>query len=286
MSRPATARSYAARIARVIAALHAAPDRDWRLEELAAIACFSPFHFHRVYRAICDETPEETRRRLLLHRAAGDLIRSARGMEQIARRAGYRSVAAFTRAFATSHGRPPAAYRSGRGTGRMSSTRRKEEQAMTAQYDVTFAEEPGRVLIGVAHRGAYQHIGAAFERLGALAHGAGLDPGRPMIGVYYDDPATVAEKDLRAFAALESSADAPAPPGAERRDLASGPAASIVHIGPYAELPQAWDWFYGQWLPQSGREPADAPPYEVYLNDPRDTPPARLQTRIVIPLKA
>jgi AraC family transcriptional regulator len=274
MPRPATARSYAARIARVVAALHAEPDRDWRLGELAAIACFSPYHFHRLYRAICGETPDETRRRLRLHRAAGELIGSAREIEPIARRAGYRSATAFSRAFSAAYGRPPASYR------------QRQEETMTATYDVTIGADAPRRLVGLPHQGAYQKIGQAFERLGALAYGAGLDFSRPMIGVYYDYPSSVPEAQLRSFAALEAAPEAPAPAGLESCDLAGGPSASIVHKGPYAELPQAWDWLYCQWLPQSGREPADAPPFEVYLNDPRDTPPAELLTRIVVPLKA
>lgn len=286
MPRPATARSYAARIERVVAALHADPERAWSLDELASIACFSPFHFHRLYRAICGETPEATRRRLLLHRAAGELIRSSREIAPIARRAGYRSVAAFTRAFAAAYGRPPAAWRLDRGTQRAHEPRRKEDTTMTATYDVTIGADAPRRLLGLPHRGSYMRIGEAFERLGALAHGAGVVPQGPMIGLYYDDPASVPEAQLRSFAAIEVAPGTAASGAIEARDLPGGPTASIVHKGPYAELPQAWDWFYGRWLPQSGHEPADAPAYEIYLNDPRDTRPTELLTRIVVPLEA
>ena len=61
--------------------------------------------------------------------------------------------------------------------------------------------------------------------------------------------------------------------------------AFIRHLGPYAELGVAYRWLYGQWLPTSGREPADGPPFEVYLNNPEDTPPDELITEIHIPLK-
>jgi len=32
----------------------------------------------------------------------------------------------------------------------------------------------------------------------------------------------------------------------------------------------AYDWLFGQWLPTSGREAADAPVLEEYLNSPRE----------------
>lgn len=291
--------SYARRIERVVAALHAEPDKAWRLEDMAAIACFSPWHFHRVYRAVCGESAEETRRRLALHRAAGDLLGTSREIAAIARRAGYGSVASFVRAFARAYGRPPGVYRRARGAGL---SNLKQEHAMTRHggpthdqgtgrergaraYHVALSEEPARRLVGLPHRGDYQTIGQAFERLAALVHGAGLDPASPMIGVYYDDPASVRAADLRAFAAREATPGYAPPAPLEGRDLAGGPAASIVHKGPYAELPQAYEWFYRDWLASSGREPADAPPYEVYLNDPRATPPTEWLTRIVLPLK-
>ncbi len=64
-----------------------------------------------------------------------------------------------------------------------------------------------------------------------------------------------------------------------------GEYAVLRHKGPYADMKAAYDWFYGQWLPQSGREPANAPPVEEYLNSPQDTPPMELLTDIYLPLK-
>ncbi|MEW8499130.1 MAG: GyrI-like domain-containing protein, partial [Candidatus Thiodiazotropha taylori] len=55
---------------------------------------------------------------------------------------------------------------------------------------------------------------------------------------------------------------------------------SLLFKGSYAELEKPYDWLFGQWLPQSGYEAADFPPFEEYLNDPKDTPPSELLTRI------
>ena len=51
-------------------------------------------------------------------------------------------------------------------------------------------------------------------------------------------------------------------------------------------MPGAYRWLLGTWLPGSGREPADAPIFEAYLDDPRDTAPAALRTDIHLPLRA
>ena len=106
-----TVEDYADRVERVHAYLAEHLDRDVDLDHLAGIACFSPFHFHRIYHALQGETVAESVRRMRLHRAALDLIEGAVPIARIAARAGYGSQAAFTRAFRSAYGAPPAAYR-------------------------------------------------------------------------------------------------------------------------------------------------------------------------------
>jgi AraC family transcriptional regulator len=45
-----------------------------------------------------------------------------------------------------------------------------------------------------------------------------------------------------------------------------------------------YKYIYGEWLPQSGREPADRPCLEIYRNNPQKTPEHKLITDICIPL--
>jgi AraC family transcriptional regulator len=58
----------------------------------------------------------------------------------------------------------------------------------------------------------------------------------------------------------------------------------MQHHGPYATLGSAYEWLYGKWLPQSGEEPRNAPPIELYVNDPRTTAPDQLRTDVRLPL--
>lgn len=50
--KPSTERSYAQRIARVVEAIVADPGAPHTVESLAAVAHLSPYHFHRIYRAL------------------------------------------------------------------------------------------------------------------------------------------------------------------------------------------------------------------------------------------
>ena len=104
--------NYGGRLDRVVTWLTAHLDEALDLARLADVACLSPYYFHRIYRAMQGETVAATVRRLRLHRAAVELIDGALPVRRIARRAGYRSQAAFTRAFRTAYDTPPARYRS------------------------------------------------------------------------------------------------------------------------------------------------------------------------------
>lgn len=63
-------KEYIARINRVLDYIEAHLAESLTLEELAAISCFSPFHFHRIFRAFIGETVGQYISRLRLEKAA------------------------------------------------------------------------------------------------------------------------------------------------------------------------------------------------------------------------
>jgi effector-binding domain-containing protein len=65
-------------------------------------------------------------------------------------------------------------------------------------------------------------------------------------------------------------------------ELAAGPAARTLFIGPYSEMGPAYEELK-RFAETNGREPTGVA-IEYYLNGP-ETPPEKLETRIVFPLK-
>ena len=51
------------------------------------------------------------------------------------------------------------------------------------------------------------------------------------------------------------------------------------------EYEQAWKTMYGDWLSQSGYQPDDKPPFEIYHNDPNQHPKKKHIVDICIPVK-
>lgn len=275
--------SYTKRLARVSAYIHDHLDEDLTIDVLAEIACLSPYHWHRIYRGYFGETVAATVKRLRLQRAAADLAHTDKPIPHIAARARYESQASFTRAFSEAFGLPPAKYREVGGHSIFTSTPPQEIQAM---YDVTIAQAPGMPLIAVDHRGSYMSIGKSFDLLfTTLASRNLMGPGLRMIGVYLDDPTSVPEDELRSQAgvAVNDPVAVDAPLLTAR--IQGGDYAVLKYKGPYSDMRAAYDWLFGQWLPSSGYDAADAPIFEEYLNSPRDTPPTELRTDIYLPLK-
>ncbi|KVN10505.1 AraC family transcriptional regulator [Burkholderia stagnalis] len=278
---------YASRLARVHDYIHTHLDTPLDLNRLAEIACLSPYHWHRVYRALYGESILMTVRRMRIVRASEDLVCTALPIARIARRAGYGSTHAFTRAFRDAYGVPPVQHRRA-GVHRAIYPLPTGDRDMF-KHEVAIRRMPELHGYAIGHTGSYLQVNEAFARLGGWVAQHGLfAPGAKMLGIYYDDPDTTPEAQLRSKACFvpgSGAADiAPAPP-VERVTVAGGEYAVLLHTGPYADLKAAYQWLYGDWLRHSGREAADAPPFELYLNTPMDTAPADLLTELYLPLR-
>jgi len=90
-------------------------ERDVALASLAKIACLSPFHLHRVFKAAFGETPAAMRRRRRIEQARGLLARTRRPVAEIARAVGFESESAFSRSFRALSGASPTAFRNAAG---------------------------------------------------------------------------------------------------------------------------------------------------------------------------
>lgn len=152
-------------------------------------------------------------------------------------------------------------------------------------FPVEIAEHPARRLFALSHHGAYIEIGATFEKLTAMAQARNLFPHmRGMIGIYYHDPDSVPEADLRSHAAMEIEGDVPLPDGLEEVHLPGGKVAVMHYKGPYSGLHAAYKYLYGPWLAEEKVELRDAAPFEMYLNAPHDTAPEDLRTDVCVPV--
>lgn len=290
--RPTTYDDYSGRITRVLLHIREHLDETLSLEELARVAHFSPYHFHRIFRGMMGESLGEHVRRLRLERAARRLRSSDDAITQVAFEAGYESHEAFTRAFRGMFSLSPSVYRS----------------TSRGRYDVDGADDVPKVLeaesgdpggrvrimvtlpmplLFVRHIGSFGSVGAAWSRLFQEAGARGLLHGRPtMIGIIHDDPEITPPDALRYDACIRLDHEIEVVGEFGVTCLPGGEEAVLLHRGPYERLMESYAWLYGVWLPHSGREADDRPPYEIYISAPDEAAPEDLLTEIHLPLRA
>jgi AraC-like DNA-binding protein len=99
------------RFARVLDYIHTHLDEDLSIELLAAVACPSPYHFLRSFKAALGETPHALVTRLRIERGCYYLAQAVHPIADIAVSLGFVDQAHFTRVFHTQMGITPSKYR-------------------------------------------------------------------------------------------------------------------------------------------------------------------------------
>lgn len=277
------ANGYEKRLMRVWDHIHDNPGGDLSLDALADVAALSRFHFSRVFHAMTGQTVAQAVRRLRLYRASVALVTGKAPVAEVARAVGYDNLNAFARAFTEAYGMTPTAFRK---RGELRPPTPEFRLKGIPMYPTEIRVEPARRIGAMPHRGPYNEISRAYDKLGAILGARGLwRQAGAMVAVYYDDPSATSPADLRAHAGVAFGPDVALEAPLTEVTLPAGPHAVMTYRGPYSGLGAAYDVLFGQWLPASGREPADSPVFEIYLNSPMDTAPEDLLTEICVPLR-
>jgi AraC family transcriptional regulator len=297
---------YRQRINRVMHYIQAHLDQPLRLNRLADIGHFSPYHFHRIFSAYVGETVAEYIRRLRLARAVRELIGTKLNITDIALQAGYETHSAFSKAFRQYVGVTPTELRtalpqqaaailsqSALSTLRVVSSDCPSEpnSVMHLKPDLRVCPDQHVLYVrrhGMIHNDFTQAARSAFAALNAFLKAHQLqDQWQCCLGITPDDPSWVPEAACRYDAGVILCDGVHVAPGGDVawQTLAGGRQAAFLHRGPYDTLWQTWNQAYRDWLPASSAYLRHAVPYEVYLNDPEVTGPEDLKTEICIPIQ-
>ncbi len=285
--------AYRERIQRVLRHIEAHQDEALPLEDLARVASFSPFHFHRIFSGMVGETVKDYLRRLRLERAANRLAVTRQPVLRIALDAGFETHESFTRAFQVMFRVSPSEYRkhrqgagpwktaAGRGPDGWPSLPAGKRRHMEVQVKKL---PPTRVAF-LRHVGPYAHVGKAWERICSWAGRKGLlGPSCVVLGLSHDDPDVTAPDRLRYDAAIVVGPEVQGEGEIWVQEIPGGEYAVTTHRGPYEKMNETYRALFGQWLPNSGREPGPGPSLEFYRNSPETVKPEDLLTEIWIPL--
>jgi AraC family transcriptional regulator len=269
--KPRTSQDYHHRLARVIAAILAAPGDNHTVVSLARVACMSAWHFHRVYRAMTGEGVAETLRRVRLAQAARALGETGEAVTSIAMDAGYDSPQAFSRAFRQFSGVSP-------------STFQERHRAMTTLGAVRIIDMPPSHALTLRHAGPVETIAQTWNKLRALVRDA-VPPEamRGPIGISTGDPE--GGDEFTYLAGVLAGPAPPAVPGLTLTPVPGGAYASYRLNGAYGLITATYRALFGEWLPGSGQELDDRPALEIYHTPYAQGDRADCVTDIMIPIK-
>ncbi len=288
---------YTHRIDRVIDHLRAHLDRPVKLAELAKVACFSEFHFHRIFGAVTGETVNAFTNRLRLEKAARLLRYTPQSLTAIALDCGFSSSATFSRAFRAGYATSPSAFRK---TGEIK--KRKIRKALgagseyilpmtaaakRAAFPVRVIELPARSVayIRVANAFAGGRVLTAFHTLIARAQAQDLFARGTLFGMSIDDPHVTPKPLYRYEVCLASTQPFTATDGISKTKLPAMRYAVTKVSGDLRKVATAWDYLFRGWLITSAYEPEPAPALEIFLDKARATDWSHFELELCLPVQ-
>lgn len=294
----------AERVATALAHVEAHLDAPLTALALAEVAGVSPHHFHRLFQAHvgCSIGQHLTQRRL--RRACALLVSGSEPVLEVALAVGYESAQALAKAMRRELDASPTAVRDGLARPQFPAPPCPPAPGADMTLVPRFVDlPPGLVALTATARGMVDHhlTRAARQAIGELmaaVQQAGCAARiRSRIAFSPDDPKGPDDPDCRYVAGVVFGYSLDSAEGAVERPavsltgtlawqpLAAGRHAVFTHRGPYTELHRTWQAIYRDWLPGTDETLLDAPPMELMLNSPADTPPERLLTEIWVPLQ-
>jgi AraC family transcriptional regulator len=289
---------YHERILRVLRHIQEHLDEALDLEELARVACFSSFHFHRVFAAMTGETIADHVRRLRLERAAMELRSGAKQVIQVALDAGYEAHAAFTRAFKTAYGVSPAEFR--RATrpiairdapsgvhfrpGVPLTTFNTNHITTKIMKVITRRIKPMHVAY-LRHVGPYEDTKPTwYDLMARLSADKQIRKRSVFIGIGHDNPSVTPAAELRYDACITVDGEYRPKKPVELQTIAGGDYA-VAKNCPVGKIKDAFQFLYGKWLARSSRELRPVPSFIVFVDTYKGVAPGKWRVDIYMPLQ-
>jgi len=280
-----TTNTYIQRINKVFTYIDENLDSDLSLATIAKIAHYSPYHFHRIFKAITNEPLQVYINRKRIEKAAGLLFRTKElSIKEIYLQCGFSSHAAFTKLFKKFYEISPLEFRK---TNPNKYRKIGQQGVQTEKYlcnleqllhwrgmNTTIAiKQVPELHFATLTQIGIQGLQNAFTNLMNWARPKGLlsNSNFKMGTIFYDSFKVTSSDKVRMKACLLT--DNPIPSEGDIEELTFTAQKCIVarfEIKP-EEFEKSWTSVF-MWMNENGYTKADKPPYEVYHNNFNEHP--------------
>ncbi len=272
--------TYRRRINRVIDYVNNNLEKTISLEELASVAFFSPFHFHRIFLAVTGETVNYFTNRIRLEKTARLLKFSKHPISDVAMTCGFSSPPTFSRAFKQYFGISPSSYRN---NGKIENSKIRKELFSLNEYLVTMSEDELKISFPVEIRNlpkrrvAYIRVldsyreGVvlnAFEDIIKWAKKMNLFYSEKIFGMSIDDPMVTPKEKYRyeVCITIPEKFTIDASNYMETTILPKCKYAVATVSGNFNLVATATHYLFNNWLINSSFEPDHQPGLEIFLD--------------------
>ena len=289
-----TKQQYNQRLEKVITHIRANLDHNLRLNDLCAIACFSPFHFHRQFRYATGLPLNRFIRLTRMKQACYELVyKEDKKIGDISLDADFSNAESFTRAFRALLNTSPQDFRQNPDWERVA--------RIFSPLDFTLGEEPIFMQVNITSitpipvavlefQGNPQKLHHSVQQFIAWRKSSGQSPvGSSMtIGMPWSDPATTEPEEFRVdiCGSLQEGEQVSGNDfGVVNKEIAGGRYAVLRHEGSTDLIDKPCYQLLQQWLPESGEQLRDSPLFFHYLMRMPEVAEHEQLTDIYLPLK-
>ncbi|WP_044212517.1 GyrI-like domain-containing protein [Flammeovirga sp. OC4] len=297
-------KEYKNRIDRVFEFISENIDADLSLNKVAEVACFSPFHFHRIFKFITGETLNEYVTRQRIEKSALDLLHQDEAITTIAYKYGFSDNSSYSRSFKKYFGVSPAGFKK-ENPYRHSKIRQLKSKIgqeypdyskyiciidhlkkwifMNAKIEIKETQPFNAA--GVTHIGV-EGIENAFEKLvkWAIPKGIFNNPKAKMGRMFFDSFKVTAPDKVRMSAFLIT--EKPFEKEGEVSLLQVNKTKCIVARFEITqdEFEKSWTSLF-LWMNENGYKKSTENPFEIYQNDFREHPAQKFIVDFHIPIQ-
>lgn len=274
------ANEYIERINRVIDYIELNIADKIDLDTLARIACFSKYHFHRIFYSFTDEPLYSFINRIRVERAAALLLSSKKTITDIAFSSGFNDSATFSRAFKKHFKLSAMEWRKQKNSNidqvlikkqLYNYKSNKTKEGIIQPEAVDFTQFPEMTIAYIRYTGPYAGNSRLFYSLNkklmkwAALHELVHYPTTKNIVIYHDPKGITDENKLRISVGITISDDVLTAGEVGKLSIAGGKYAKCTFKLKNEEYGKAWKQVFRTIIPKEGFQPNDGYCFEMYL---------------------
>lgn len=279
-------------------------DTNLSLETVSKVACFSPFHFHRIFKAITNETLNSYINRKRIEKVASVLIHKPEvSITELSLLFGFNSNSSLTRAFKKYYSISPSEFRKQKSSrfSKISQIESKngQERVVFEEYicsinnlknwiemnaKIEIREIANLELAYVTSIGE-QGITTAYDTLVKWATPLELlkNPDTKMVTIYHDSFKTTNPEKVRLSACITLTEPLKVSGNIGRTSIEKGKFIVGSFVIGLNEFEKSWNSLF-VWMAENGYKKADRDPFEIYHNDYRVHPEKKCIVDYFIPI--